>query len=97
MKNTLQQRLQSLKTEYSAGQTMLSELETKQANLRDTLLRISGAIQVLEELLTDTPAETLADSDTNTPADTPADALIDNSDSAAPSLNEHPDPAEVAL
>jgi ABC-type transporter Mla subunit MlaD len=37
--------------EYDSGQKMLAELEAKQANLRDTLLRISGAIQVLEELL----------------------------------------------
>jgi predicted nuclease with TOPRIM domain len=51
MKEQLQQRLQSLKTEYEAGQKMLADLETKQANLRDTLLRISGAIQVLEEAL----------------------------------------------
>ncbi|WP_242053481.1 hypothetical protein [Nostoc parmelioides] len=33
----------------------MDDLEEKQANLRDSLLRISGAIQVLEELLSDTP------------------------------------------
>jgi predicted nuclease with TOPRIM domain len=51
MNEQLQQRLQSLKTEYEAGQKMLADLEAKQANLRNTLLRISGAIQVLEEIL----------------------------------------------
>lgn len=51
MKQQLEQRLQSLKSEYKAGQKMLAELEAKQANVRDTLLRISGAIQVLEEML----------------------------------------------
>ena len=57
MKEQLEQRLQSLKIEYEAGQKMLADLDAKQANLRDTLLRISGAIQVLEETLseTDTP------------------------------------------
>ncbi len=30
---------------------MLADLEAKQANMRETLLRISGAIQVLEEEL----------------------------------------------
>ncbi len=51
MKEQLEERLQALKSEYESGQRLLSELELKQANLRDTLLRISGAIQVLEELL----------------------------------------------
>lgn len=51
MHERLQQRIQSLKTEYEAGQKMLADLEAKQANLRDTLLRISGAIQILEETL----------------------------------------------
>jgi hypothetical protein len=32
---------------------MLTELEAKHINLRDTLLRISGAMQVLGELLSD--------------------------------------------
>ena len=51
MKEQLQQRLLSLKTEYETGQKMLTDLEIKQSNLRDTLLRISGAIQILEETL----------------------------------------------
>jgi septal ring factor EnvC (AmiA/AmiB activator) len=55
MKLQIDQRLQSLKSEFEAGQKMITKLEEKQANLRDTLLRISGAIQVLEELLIETP------------------------------------------
>ena len=51
MREQLTQRLAELKAEYESGQKMLAELEAKQANLRETLLRISGAIQVLEEEL----------------------------------------------
>ncbi|MEG4069227.1 hypothetical protein QUA42_18175 [Microcoleus sp. Pol11C2] len=63
MQEKLQQRLQSLKTEYEAGQKMLADLEAKQANLRDTLLRISGAIQVLEEALSEANESDLADNE----------------------------------
>lgn len=51
MKQQLEQRLKELRTEFDSGQRALGELEIKQANLRNTLLRISGAIQVLEEEL----------------------------------------------
>jgi predicted nuclease with TOPRIM domain len=57
MKEKLQERIQMLKTEFEAGQTMLAELEAKEANLRQTLLRIGGAIQVLEEILSETPED----------------------------------------
>jgi len=51
MKTQLEKRLKELQTEFEAGQKMLTDLEAKQANLRDTLLRLSGAIQVLQEEL----------------------------------------------
>lgn len=51
MKEQLTQRLEDLKAEFASGQNMLNDLDTRQAELRQTLLRISGAIQVLEELL----------------------------------------------
>lgn len=51
MKEQLRQRLQELKREYESGQQMLADLERRQLELQQTLLRISGAMQVLEELL----------------------------------------------
>jgi predicted nuclease with TOPRIM domain len=63
MKEQLQQRVQLLKTEYEAGQQMLADLEAKQMSLRETMLRISGAIQVLEEMLTTPDASTDAEED----------------------------------
>ena len=51
MREQLKKRLQSLTTEYEAGQKALANLEAQKASLRETLLRISGAIQVLEEEL----------------------------------------------
>lgn len=51
MKEQLEKRLKDLKAEFESGQKMLTDLEAKQASMRNTLLRISGAIQVLEEEL----------------------------------------------
>lgn len=51
MKEQLEKRLQELRAEFESGQKSLADLEIKQANLRNTLLRISGAIQVLQEEL----------------------------------------------
>ncbi|EKE98922.1 MULTISPECIES: hypothetical protein [unclassified Tolypothrix] len=51
MKEQLEKRLQALTTEYEAGQKAIANLDAQKANLRETLLRISGAIQVLEEEL----------------------------------------------
>ena len=44
-------RLEELRAEFKAGEKQMEELEKRRAQLRDTLLRISGAIQVLEEML----------------------------------------------
>jgi len=51
MKEQLTQRLQQLKNEYEAGQRVLADLDTRAQEVRTTLLRIGGAIQVLEEEL----------------------------------------------
>lgn len=48
---TIHERLEELRGEHARGQAQMRALEQRQAELRDTLLRISGAIQVLEELL----------------------------------------------
>jgi tetrahydrodipicolinate N-succinyltransferase len=58
MKEQLEQRLIELRKEYEAGQKIMEdielkivELENRQNSLSETLLRISGAINLLEEVL----------------------------------------------
>ena len=51
MKEQLEQRLKELKAEYETGQARLRELDAEAAYVRETLLRIAGAIQVLQEML----------------------------------------------
>jgi hypothetical protein len=57
MQAQLEQRLQTLQAEFATGQKMLADLEARQANLKETLLRISGAIQVLQEELAKAPLQ----------------------------------------
>ncbi|GAC1405870.1 MAG: hypothetical protein NVSMB49_25330 [Ktedonobacteraceae bacterium] len=47
----MKERLAELKAEFEKGQQHLQALDQQRTEIRDTLLRISGAIQVLEELL----------------------------------------------
>ena len=47
MREQVEERLNALQAEFKAGQEILADLETRQANVRNTLVRISGAIQVL--------------------------------------------------
>lgn len=51
MRERLAKRLGELKSEFEAGQKMLADLEAKKTELQATMLRISGAIQVIEETL----------------------------------------------
>ncbi len=51
MRAQASERLKVLNVEFETGQKLLAELEGKSTNIRSSLLRISGAIQVLEELL----------------------------------------------
>ena len=46
----LHRRLEELHRELTAGEAQLLDLDRRRAGIRETLLRISGAIQVLEEL-----------------------------------------------
>ncbi len=58
MKVQLEKRLKELRTEYESGQKILNDieialadLENRKKNLNETLLRISGAVELLEEVL----------------------------------------------
>jgi predicted nuclease with TOPRIM domain len=47
----MQARLESLRSELEVGEAELTKVERQHASLHETMLRISGAVQVLEELL----------------------------------------------
>jgi ABC-type transporter Mla subunit MlaD len=54
------ERLKALEEELENGLKMLSELDRRRAELRDTLLRITGAIEVLREFSDQGRAQVLA-------------------------------------
>jgi hypothetical protein len=70
----LEQRLEALRHELETGQKMLAELEARRLGLQETTLRISGAIQVLEELLAASPPTANGTSTKPAPLPTLADA-----------------------
>lgn len=47
----IEERLQELRAEYDRGLRQMAQLDRQRQELQHTLLRITGAIQVLEELL----------------------------------------------
>jgi hypothetical protein len=52
MRDRIQTRLEALKKDFETGQAELEKVERQRTYLHDMMLRISGAMQVLEELLT---------------------------------------------
>lgn len=51
MKEQVDKRLVELKNEFEHGQKILEDLDARREQAKQSLLRISGAIQVLEEIL----------------------------------------------
>ncbi len=51
MREKMQTRLEMLRKELERGQVELQRVESQRLHLQETMLRISGVIQVLEELL----------------------------------------------
>ena len=49
MLDQLRLRVEELRAEFDRGHKKLAEVDAQAAELRQTLLRISGAVQVLEE------------------------------------------------
>jgi prefoldin subunit 5 len=77
MREQLQARLDDLKRQYQLGEGQLRELGRQEAALRETLLRITGAIQVLEELLNASAAEVAS-------AETGGDSTADQNGNRSP-------------
>jgi len=73
MREQMEARLKTLKTEYEKGQSQLRQLELQVSSLRETLLRINGATLVLEEILS-LPASLEIVDEPTVPADTSDDS-----------------------
>ncbi|MGH3913663.1 MAG: hypothetical protein ACRDTC_09655 [Pseudonocardiaceae bacterium] len=85
MQEQVQKRLTELEAEYRAGQEMFADLEAKRADLQQTLLRISGAIQVLKEILEPEPDPAVNGAAAPQPGTLPPDQDSPGQDSPAAS------------
>jgi predicted nuclease with TOPRIM domain len=63
VREQLEKRLAALQAEHESGQRAMAELQQKHAALNEMMLRISGAIQVLEEELALAPTPPAADAE----------------------------------
>lgn len=50
MSAQVDERLSALRDEFDKGQQLLAELDQRRERLKESMLRIAGAIQVLEEM-----------------------------------------------
>jgi hypothetical protein len=57
MEPRVRERLRKLREEFANGQAQLTQVESRARDLREMLLRIAGAIQVLTEVLGEDEAE----------------------------------------
>lgn len=51
LRSQLAKRLRVLRQEYASGEQQLAALDARAKELRNTMMRIAGAVQVLEEAL----------------------------------------------
>jgi hypothetical protein len=51
VRGELERRLTELRSEFEAGRRLEADLQARLSEVSQTVLRLSGAIQVLEELL----------------------------------------------
>ncbi len=51
VESKIRDRIAQLRREYEAGTQRLADLDAESKAVRETMLRISGAVQVLEEML----------------------------------------------
>lgn len=57
----IENRLATLRHEYAEGEKQLKILKEREAELSRTMIRINGAINVLEEILQETKKDAPAD------------------------------------
>ena len=79
LRDTAQTRLATLRTELANGRDALTQLDARRVQIADTLLRIAGAVQVLEELCA-TPEPALPSAD----GEAPEEALCPNPNAPEP-------------
>jgi uncharacterized coiled-coil protein SlyX len=83
MKEQLEKRLAALEAQFEHGMKVLRDLEAQEITLKETLLRISGAIEVLREELNS--------------ADQPAADGVRNDAAAAPPYADGSEPDATLL